>query len=288
MFLAALFERAQAGNMALRDYADLALALAHREENLRVLEQITASLAETLALMQRLRPETGAALADLLPRVEQAALDRARAADSGDAAYFWLDLYLKVAASPRGLATARDLLDGKAEIPGIDLSPEIRWRLLFRLSAGGADVAHLLAAERARDPSDFGARGLLSARAAAPSGPVKADWLAQLQDPSSALSLSRQRAVMAGLFPASQTGLQLTLLDDILGPLPALSRSRDSYFIQSYAETLLAPMCHPESVAAMQAAVTRLGDRPDPTALRFLREALQADGECLALRGAQR
>jgi hypothetical protein len=38
----------------------------------------------------------------------------------------------------------------------------------------------------------------------------------------------------------------------------------------------------------MQAAVTRLGDRPDPTALRFLREALQADGECLALRGAQR
>jgi hypothetical protein len=72
----------------------------------------------------------------------------------------------------------------------------------------------------------------------------KEHWLAELQSPESLTGLARQRAVMGGLFPAAQTGLQVGLLDDILAPLPQLSHRVDPYFISSYV-SLLQPSSHP-------------------------------------------
>jgi len=57
--------------------------------------------------------------------------------------------------------------------------------------------------------------------------------------------------------------------------------------MSSYASTLLTPMCVEKSVAKMQKALDTYADNLSSTALRFLREAHQADSECLALRSAQ-
>ena len=92
---------------------------------------------------------------------------------------------------------------------------------------------------------------------------------------------------MAGLFPANQTDLQLELLSKILNGLPELSGTADPYFLSSYAQVLLMPICQPESSASMQAALDEYSVRLNTTALRFLREAHQADSECLFLRGMQ-
>lgn len=288
MFLAALFDRAKHGDMPLADYADHALRLAEHEQNIRVLEQITASIVETVDLMQRLRPETDAALARLLGDIESLALQRAQFAEARDLKYMWLNMFLGVVSSPAGLGTARALLDGQADIAGVDVSPEIRWKLLIILSRNGApESAELVEAERTRDPSDFGTKRWLSAQAAIPDPAVKAEWVAELQNPDSVTGLSRQRAVMAELFPASQTGLQLLFLEDIVAAMPGLGRHADSYFLSSYAQALLTPMCRRESVALMRAALDVYGDQLDATTLRFLREAHQADTECLALRALQ-
>ena len=92
---------------------------------------------------------------------------------------------------------------------------------------------------------------------------------------------------MAELFPATQTQLQLEFLDEILAALPALAGHGDPYFLSSYAQTLLKPICLPESVGLMQAALDDYAAQLDATTLRFLREAHQADSECLALRERQ-
>jgi hypothetical protein len=99
--------------------------------------------------------------------------------------------------------------------------------------------------------------------------------------------LARQRAVMAVMFPANQTSLQLELLDDVLDALPALSDSTDPYFLSSYASVLLSPMCRRESSEKMQNALDEYAGRLNSTSLRFLREAHQADEECLELRALQ-
>jgi aminopeptidase N len=288
IFLAALYDRAMAGVMPLATYVDLALSLGRREENRRVVQQITTTIAGATDLMRRLRPETDAVLARLLPEIEETSLRQAQTAASPDVKHLWFNAFLHTASSDTGLVTARALLDGGSRIDGIDITPEIRWRLLHVLSSEGAeDAAARLDAERARDPSDFAKKQWLSAQVAVPGTAVKIAALEELQAPDSAAGLAEQRAVMAALFPAGQTELQLPLLDDILTAMPALSRVRSSYFLSSYADMLLTPMCRPESVARLRAALAELGDQLDPTTLRFLREAEQADRECLALRSRQ-
>jgi len=288
MFLAAIFDKAMAGDMPIADYTRLALKLADTEQNLRVLEQITSSLAYSINRMQRLRPETNRVLPRLLDDVEELALRRAHFAETQDLKFMWFNLFLRVVSSDAGLGTARALLDGKAEIEGIEMSPEIRWQLLAILSRhNAADIEALLDAEIKRDPSNFGERSVLSARAAAPSAANKAFWVDELQNPHSLNNLARQRAVMGALFPATQTDLQLDLLVKILGALPQMSRDADTYFLSSYTQSLLTPMCQAESTALMQTTLDEYGDELNPTALRFLREAHQADAECLSLRAAQ-
>ncbi len=288
MFLAALLDKAMAGDTSIAVYVRQALALAEDEENIRVLEQITASLSQAVHMLQRLRPETDAELPRLQDDVESLALKRAHFAATRDLQQFWFGLFLNVASSDAALGTARAMLDGKADIVGIEISPDYRWQLLIILSRHNAPgIAELLETEINRDPSDFGQRMLLTAQAAAPDLANKERWVDELQSPRTITNLSRQRAVMTGLFPATQTDLQLELLTKILGALPQMSRDADPYFLSSYTTALLNPMCRQESNAIIQATLDEYGGQLNPTALRFLREAHQADVECQALRAAQ-
>jgi aminopeptidase N len=288
MFLAALLDKAMSGDMPVADYIRQALRLADTEQNMRVLEQITSSLVEAAGMMQRLRPETDRALPPLLDEIESLGLRRSHFAETQDLKRMWLNMFLNVVSSDTGLGTTRAILVGKAEIDGIEISPDIRWRLLTILSRHGApDTLELLEAELSRDPSDFGERQALSVRAATPDAAVKERWLTELQNPRSTTGLARQRAVMAQLFPATQTDLQLGLLDNILGALPEMSRNVDRYFLASYTFSLLQPMCQPRSTALMRAALDDYAEQLNPTTLRFLREAHQADEACLSLRATQ-
>ena len=288
MFLQALFDRAMAGEMPVADYVAHAVRLAETETNIRVLQQLTASLVAAVDVMQRLRPETNAALARLIPLLEELSLDQAGRSATDDLKGIWFNAWLGVVSSEQGLEKVKELLEGSTRIPGIEVSADLRWQLLTILSASGASgVEEMLAHERSADTSDFGAKSALTAAASRPDVENKRAWLAELQNPETVTALARQRAVMAGLFPANQTALQLESLSQVLEALPELSKTTDPYFLSSYTSVLLTPMCRPESVAQLQAALDEQADRLNSTALRFLREAHQADRECLALRSAQ-
>jgi aminopeptidase N len=292
MFLAALFDRAMAGEMPVADYVDHAMRLAKSETNIRVQQQLSGSIVAAVDAMHRLKPETNAALARLIPMLEESSLEQAGNAATDDLRRTWFNTWLGVVSSEKGLETVKDLLDGSTRVPGIEMSADLRWQLLTILSAAGATGAEeMLALERSSDTSDFGAKSALTAAAARPDLANKAAWLSELQNPETVTGLSRQRAVMAGLFPANQTALQLESLNQVLEALPELSKTADPYFLSSYASVLLTPMCRPQSVAQLQSALddsmNRRADRLNSTALRFLSEAHQADRECLALRPAQ-
>jgi aminopeptidase N len=288
MFLAALHNRVMSGAAPLATYLDLAAQLVGTEPVIRIQQQLSASVIETVNFMLRLRPETDAALASRLPMLEAAYLQQASGAGSSDLKRNGLNTFLAIAGSESGLATLQELLDGSRQVPGIDITADLRWQILFRLAAQEQFNAEaLLAAESVADHSDYGQKQLLMAQAARPDAGNKSQWLAELQSPESLTGMSRQRAVLAGMFPANQSELQKQLLDQILPSLPALSHKVDPYFMTSYVESLLKPMCSEESVAKMGQALETMAGQLDSTALRFLREAHQADEECLALRSLQ-
>jgi aminopeptidase N len=268
------------------------MRLAESETNIRVLQQLSASLLTAVDTMQRLRPETNAALARLIPQLEELSLRKAGGSATDDLKRTWFNTWLGLVSSDAGLETVKDLLEGSARVPDVEISADLRWQLLTILSAAGAEgVEEMLALERSSDTSDFGAKSALTAAAARPDPENKTAWLSELRNPETVTGLARQRAVMAGLFPANQTALQLRSLSQILEALPELSKSSDPYFLSSYTSVLLTPMCTPESVARLQSALddsmNKRADRLNSTALRFLREAHQADRECLALRLVQ-
>ena len=106
-------------------------------------------------------------------------------------------------------------------------------------------------------------------------------------EPTTLTGLDDRRAVLDGIFPASQTALQFTLWPEILARLIEVTRNADPYFISSYVSSMLTPVCLPESEAMLARAIDELSGELDSTALRFLKEAHQADGECLAIRNLQ-
>lgn len=282
MMIASLYNMANSGRMSIGDYVILAVKEMQQETNIRVLAQLTTSISSSINLLYRLRPESGEMLAEILPVVEEGAWQRVTTEKDPDRARLWFDLLLESSSSTMAIDRLRSLLDERMNLPAVELSEDLRWSMLVKLSAQGvADYDLLLNRERERDPSDQGQKYAIAADAGRPDASIKEYWLKQVIDPDSNMGLAKQRYAIYALFPASQTSLQAEQLDAILQSLPGLS-DRDPYFMSSYVEGLLGSVCTTESVAATAAALEKGG--LDSTSELFLREAHQADTECLRLR----
>ncbi len=284
MFVQSLFDMTRKGDFALEEYATLASAAAEGEDNLRVLAQLTRSIENVVHTLERLTPDSAEALQRVRTSVMKLSWDRAQEETDPDKVRLWFDLYVVAAHGEANLSRLRGLLRGNVSIPALAMSQDLRWKIVLALSAkGDPDAARRIADEKQRDGSDLGQKMALAADAAQPDPDVKRRWIDELLDDGSRLGLARQRFVMESLFPANQTELQRAALRRILAALPELSRTRDPYFLSSFVSKLLLPMGHDESVAAMSETLENSGTL-DSTTLRFLREAHQADEECLALR----
>ncbi len=282
MMIRTLYDMSGTGRMPLRDYVMLALKESQLESNIRVLAQLTQSIATSVDLLYRLRPESQQALADVLSLLAESSWNHVTSETDPDRARLWFDLLLEVSSSPAAQDRLRSLLNQTMALPGVPLSEDLRWYVIIALSKQNVpDSERLINDERERDPSDKGQKLAIAADAARPQASIKEHWLKEVINPDSGLGLARQRYAMNSLFPANQTGLQKTQLDQILQSLPLLS-DRDPYFLSSYVNSLLRPICTTESVAAIAAAL-ETGHLNSTTKL-FLREAHQADNECLNLR----
>ncbi len=286
MFIRSLYDLARTGRMPIQDYVNLALTESETEPNIRVLAQLTRSIAASVDLLYRLRPESEQVLSEVQSTLESRTWEHSSTETDTDRARLWFDLLLAVTASSEGQDRLRSLLGETVTLPGVQLSPDLRWEVVITLSSLGADDSEgLIATERERDASDQGQKLAIAAEAAEPDLANKSRWLAELINPQSDLGLARQRFAISSLFPGNQTALQKHQLVVILESLPGLS-DRDPYFLSSYVSGLLRPVCTAESVAAMAAALETGG--LNSTTELFLREAHQADGECLELRRSMR
>jgi len=282
MLIGSLHDMALNGRMPIGDFVALAAEEMQHESNIRVLAQLTRAIGASIDLLYRLRPESDEVLAGILASVEEDSWQLVTTENDPDRARLWFNLLLDAAAGPATQARLRSLLQEKVSLPAVQLSEDLRWNILMKLSAlGASDYDQLLSAERERDPSDQGQKFAIASDASRPEADVKAYWLQRLVEPGPDFGLARQRYAIAGLFPPNQTDLQAQQLDFIMDSLSGLS-GRDPYFLSSYVSGLLRPVCTAESVAAMTAALDK-GDLNSTTDL-FLREAQQADTECLNLR----
>ena len=219
------------------------------------------------------------------PRAESFLVDNLGKAEPGsDFQKLWFDALTRTAASPSGAERLRGLLSGKLSMKGLPIDQDRRWNVVVRLSELGApDAEDLIAAELRRDPSDNGAKGAITARAARPDAASKQEWFARISDPKSADSLGDLRAAMADFYPRTQMELRAGFLPAFLRTLPELDALKGEDFLDDYGRTMIPALCTPESAAALGDYAAKTPPTK-PILLRALRDARQEDERCVKVR----
>jgi len=283
MFLQSYWDMTRDAALGLYEYVELALSVAERETSDRILNQIAASLRETVGYLCTMPAEADPRREQTSRRIETFAAEQAMSSTPGsDRQKLWIDGLLSVVSSEDGCNRIKDMLisPNSAGLPSLDR--DRRWRALVVLSAMGADDAEeFRQRELTADPSDNGRRHFMAAEAAWPSEENKRRWLDRVRDADADLSLARRRAIMANLFPARQYDLSALLAQDILESLPQVGADHEDAFLLSYGD-LIPRLGRPESVRRLADAIERHPGL-NPILARALRVAHQEDARCVEI-----
>jgi aminopeptidase N len=199
---AAAWDMTRDGEMATRDYLELAVAGLPKETDIGVVQSVQrqAKLALELYADPAWR-ETG------LVRWAAVAEERLRAAEAGsDHQLAWAKALAVAARSPEQLALLGGLLDGSVELAGLAVDTDLRWDLLGRLVATGQAGDAEIEAELARDNTATGQQKAASCKAARPTAEAKAEAWASVVE-SDTLTNYVQDAVIGGFNVADQREL---------------------------------------------------------------------------------
>jgi aminopeptidase N len=191
----ALWEHVRDLQMPAQEFIDAALAALAHEDRPAIIDTVRGLLvtASTHFVAPELRP-------DLRQRMALATGAMLDAAEPGsDCQLSLARLHIQSAGQPAQLDRLRDVLAGRAEIPGLPLEDELRWAAVIRCAAGGSDgSAELIEAELAADPSTKGAQFAAQARAAIPDAAAKeAAWAAAISGALPAVALGSMLAGFA-------------------------------------------------------------------------------------------
>ncbi|MFE9426272.1 aminopeptidase N [Kitasatospora sp. NPDC006697] len=198
----AAWDMTRDGELATRDYLELAVAGLPKESDIGVVQSVHRQVK--LALDLYADPawrEQG------LVRWAAVAEERLRSAAPGsDHQLAWAKALASVARSPQQLALLDDLLQGTAQLDGLAVDTDLRWDLLTRLVITGKATDAAIDAELARDHTATGQERAATCRAARPTAEAKAEAWASVVD-SDALTNYVQDAVIGGFMVADQREL---------------------------------------------------------------------------------
>ncbi|PYC74014.1 aminopeptidase N [Streptomyces tateyamensis] len=199
---AAAWDMTRDGELATRDYLELAVAGLPKESDIGVVQSVQrqAKLALELYADPAWR-ETG-----LLRWAEVCEQNLRAAAPAGDHQLAWAKALAGAARTEQQLALLAGLLDGSVELDGLAVDTDLRWDLLLRLVATGKAGDAAIEAELARDNTAAGQERAACARAARPTAEAKAEaWDSVVE--SDALTNYVQDAVIAGFSVGDQREL---------------------------------------------------------------------------------
>ncbi|MGW3009734.1 aminopeptidase N [Streptomyces sp. NPDC001219] len=219
------------GELAPTAYLDAARAHLPHETDLALVQGVLA-FARTEIADRYLPPTERHAALTTLTALSRDILRRTEGPEHGAEAGLRLTAvraFIDSATSPEGL---QDWLDDGSVPGGPRLDPELRWRILRRLTTLGAgplgELRSAIDAELARDPSATGREGAARCRAALPDPDAKqAAWDALFTtDATAALSNYLFTATATGFWAPEQHDLLRPYVDRYFTDVPALAAAR--------------------------------------------------------------
>ncbi|MGW8366724.1 aminopeptidase N, partial [Streptomyces wedmorensis] len=198
----ALWNLTRDGLMPARDFVAVALAFTGSETDIGVLQMVHAwtRSAVTHYSAHAWREEGGRLLADGGLRELRLALP------GSEHQLTWARFFAATSSSEADFQLLEGLLDGTAQIDGLDVDQELRWALLTPLVVHGLADEERIDEELARDDTATGKRHQVRLLASRPSPAVKAQAWAQVVE-SDTLSNALVEATITGFVQASQREL---------------------------------------------------------------------------------
>lgn len=233
MLWGALWDAVREAELKPQDYLQLALKSLPDEKD----EELTQSLLDraTRAFLRYLAPAEQRALA---PQLEALCFEQmTKAADLGlRITYFRAFRALATTESAR--QQLKDLLAGKFSIPGVEIKPQDRWRIVTTLLAQQDPAAEaLLAAERQRDTSDDARKQAYIAEAARANAATKRryfdDYLSS-NPTNRAVPEDWIEGSLSSFNALNQAPLTLPYLKPALTALPQVKRERKIFFVLAW------------------------------------------------------
>ena len=224
------------GEAPLPDYVRLAAAAMASEPSVPIMQSIRDSASSTMRLLA-----SPAWLPQGMEILAATAHQGLYAADSGsDLQLAWAYVLAENAAGENQLELVRGLYQGTVELPGLEVSPDLRWSLLVRLTAAGLAGDAEIDTDLAADPSSRGEQAARAARAGIPDAAHKeAAWA--LLTGTQELNAQTINLVGKAFRQTADPRLLAPFRDRYFEVLPELWERRKSFAKQASA-TILFPM----------------------------------------------
>ncbi len=229
MLWGALWDAVREAELNPRDYIALVLKSLPNESDL----ELTQSLLDraSRAFDRYLSKQDQAAIA---PQIERYTLDRMMKANEIDFRITYFRAFRSVATTDEARGRLKELLSGKLAVPGVELKPLDRWRIIAQLLARqDADAESLLDAERKRDTSDDSRKQAYIAEAGRADAATKKrffnDYLGVSQN-GRAVPEDWIDGSLTAFNSSNQASLTLPYLKLALEALPQVKRERKIFF----------------------------------------------------------
>ena len=258
MLWGGLWDNVHVAKSSPRGYVQLVLANLPREAD-ETLARIQGGHAASALHAYMTASGRGA----LAPRLEDIARRRMIGGPTVGLRIVSFRTFTAIAETPSGLATVRDLLEGKVNIPGVDLRPLDRWNLVGHLILmGDPHAAEIFSAELARDKTGDAEKYAFAVKAGTPDAQTKRAYFAEYLLPPGDPKAKPEDWLTQSLRPFNswnQGTLTAPWLRQALEQLPEIKRDRKIFYLGAWLSAFMGGQTSPASEAVVQAWLAQPG-----------------------------
>ncbi|WOT04520.1 aminopeptidase N [Shewanella youngdeokensis] len=284
MLWQSLWDSVEDGSLSLNDYIGTVLVNLPKETDYTIVGQVLSSLSKAQQYLDSMAPSNQRFATQAVRAIEQMSLRKVMEySEQRDFQRRWFSNFVAFARSKDALKHIDSLLNHTASIKGLEVDQDLRWLMVSHLNRYDHPSAmYWLRKERTADTSDSGQKAALAAEVSRPDALKKRQWLTRIQQETN-LPFSKQRTIMAHLYPSEQKALSNVTAQQRLSTLAQLDKNKGPVFMRSYAKLLIPTDCSYASVSALNDTLARVTSLSDGTA-RAIKETVQQEQKCLLIK----
>ncbi|WP_285163306.1 aminopeptidase N [Shewanella goraebulensis] len=251
MLWQSMWDSVSDGKISLVQYINVALVNAPTEQDYTILGQVIGNLKQAQQYLNSMAPNHKAYATKVSKGLTQMSLRMAmQHYDNADFQRRWFDAYVSMASSKDALNHLAELLAGTSNIRGLNISQDLRWKIIIQLNRHDyPSSAKLLTTEKQLDVSDSGQKSAIAAEVIRPQAQLKRQWLHTIEHNTS-MPFSKLRVAMNYLYPSEQKLLSAATAEQRLANIAEIDK-KGPVFMRAYNRRLIPTACSNASVEAI-------------------------------------